>query len=150
MFWIFSAVSRLISGLFCRARETVEEETFAMRAMSLMEVGLWTRRGNVRTRLQPAPYFNCRCSGSQLTALVSPACREIAPLVAVDSTQQSLITFVEKNTTSIGRCEAGAFSIFQIAKVFRVRRLPGCSEIFSDFPLPDDRVFQHREQRHRP
>src|ERR1700681_1059722 len=42
MCWILSAVSRLIKGLLCRARETVEEETLARRAISLMDVGLCT------------------------------------------------------------------------------------------------------------
>jgi len=48
-----SAVPRLIKWLFCRARETVDEETLAMRAMSLMEVGLCTEPvTGLRTRLR--------------------------------------------------------------------------------------------------
>src|SRR3984893_9400415 len=42
IFWIFSAVRRLINGLFCKALETVEKETLAFRAISLMEVGRYT------------------------------------------------------------------------------------------------------------
>src|ERR1039457_2001484 len=38
---IFAAVLGLTTGLFCSARETVECETPATRATSLMEAGLW-------------------------------------------------------------------------------------------------------------
>src|SRR6266478_4682044 len=47
-----SAVLLLISRLFCRALETVEEETLAILAISLMEVGLCTGVHRRCTRLQ--------------------------------------------------------------------------------------------------
>src|SRR5882724_3254469 len=52
MCWIRSAVLLLMSRLFWRALETVEEETLAILAISLMEVGLCTGFHRRCTRLQ--------------------------------------------------------------------------------------------------
>src|SRR5258708_9078614 len=61
MCWIRSAVVLRISRLFCRALETVDEETLAIVAISLMEVGLCTGVHRRCTRLQcqivPQPPF---------------------------------------------------------------------------------------------
>jgi len=74
---IFSAVSRLISGLFCSARETVEDETFARRAMSLMEVGLCTGVPVPHTFAEIRVYSNLHLSACQLTVLLSLVCPEM-------------------------------------------------------------------------
>src|ERR1700731_1683747 len=75
---IFSAVSRLIRGLFCSARETVEDETFARRAMSLMEVGLCTGVPVPHTFAEIRVYSNLHLSGCQLTVLLSLVCGNTA------------------------------------------------------------------------
>src|SRR5258708_36855591 len=75
MCWIRSAVLLLISRLFCRALETVEEETLAILAISLMEVGLCTGVHRRCTRLQcqvvpqtpfPAHPFSRKLAGNLL------------------------------------------------------------------------------------
>src|SRR5437660_1023643 len=85
---IFSAVSRLISGLFCSARETVEDETFARRAMSLMEVGLCTGVPVPHTFAEIRVHSKLHLSGCQLTVLLSLVCPDNTALQIPPARQQ--------------------------------------------------------------
>jgi hypothetical protein len=146
---IFSAVSRLISGLFCSARETVEDETFARRAMSLMEVGLCTGVPVPHTFAEIRVYSNLHLSACQLTVLLSlvcpemPLCRYLPP----DSSGAGFPSSMPQSATLLMRVSP---LVLQISKMFWIRLLPTRPETLCYFPLPDDRVFQHREQCDRP
>src|SRR5258708_37492393 len=148
MCWIRSAVLLLISRLFCRALETVEEETLAILAISLMEVGRCTGVHRRCTRLQcqivpqtpfPAHPFSRKLAGNLLPTRFGLHRQGLA------CSQTETLSFCNAPGLRATKCRLFA----QISEMFVAAR-PNSLQVFRDFPLTDDRILKHCQLRQRP
>src|SRR5579872_3569512 len=126
-----SAVARLTDGLFCRARETVEWETFASRAMSLIEAC-----AHVCSDLEMAGSNSSLCCDDCRLSMSAHVCTNL-----VSGTDERLFGAIGRRLTTRRRLTACITALIRASRPSF--KAPSPHQRFTDLIKTSQRLSEH-------